>query len=271
MAGGRSAAVEATRYAAVAIGISWLVGVPAVLGDRGGWLPTPLVTAGLAVSILGPALAAVVLARTDREFDAHRLLARFRRWSFPARWWLAVPVAAAVAGVTASAPFRQAGVEYPGASTVVGALAAAPVAMAAAALEEVGWRGYLLPRLQRTVHAATASVLIAIPWGLWHLPLLLQPTGPNSQVPWWVYPAGALAGSFLYTALFNVTGGSLVIVTAVHGVRNVVSGIFLAGAEPRPDPTIAYTADVAVVMLAATALFVMSHAASSESRTNDSY
>src|SRR5215216_5318901 len=39
--------------------------------------------------------------------------------------------------------------------------------------EEIGWRGYVLPRLQSRMSALSAALLIAPIWGLWHLPLWL--------------------------------------------------------------------------------------------------
>ncbi len=40
-----------------------------------------------------------------------------------------------------------------------------------AALEEPGWRGFLLPRLQQRFSPLVASLLVWFPWALWHAPL----------------------------------------------------------------------------------------------------
>jgi membrane protease YdiL (CAAX protease family) len=40
-----------------------------------------------------------------------------------------------------------------------------------AALEETGWRGFLLPRLQQRFSPLVASLLVWFPWALWHAPL----------------------------------------------------------------------------------------------------
>jgi membrane protease YdiL (CAAX protease family) len=249
---------DTARYAGLAIGLSWASGVPAALGDRGGWLPEPLIGLGLVVFGVGPAVAALVIAsRDDGRPGVRQLVRRFRHLRFPSRWWLAVPASAIGAAVTASAPLRHAGLPGPGATAVAAALASAPVIIAAAALEEVGWRGHLLAGLQRSIHPAAASLLVGVPWGIWHLPLHLLPDGPNVDVPVWAYPAGALAGAFVYTALFNATDGSLLVVTAVHAVRNIVSGIFLHDLPAGADRGIAYKADLALMLLAGAALFAV--------------
>jgi membrane protease YdiL (CAAX protease family) len=41
----------------------------------------------------------------------------------------------------------------------------------AAVLEEPGWRGFLLDRLQTRVSPLLASLFVWLPWALWHLPL----------------------------------------------------------------------------------------------------
>lgn len=58
--------------------------------------------------------------------------------------------------------------------------------------EEIGWRGYLLPRLQVLVPRRTAALLVGFVHGLFHLPLILLTTTYNSVGNRWV-----VASSFM--------------------------------------------------------------------------
>ena len=42
-------------------------------------------------------------------------------------------------------------------------------------IEELGWRGYVLDRLQATRSALTATLILGVVWSLWHLPLFFIP------------------------------------------------------------------------------------------------
>jgi membrane protease YdiL (CAAX protease family) len=98
--------------------------------------------------------------------------------------------------------------------------------------EELGWRGYALPRLQQHRTALTSSVLLGLVWGLWHIPLYLVPgTGQYEILRSGTNPAFAIVGfvgwtiglSVLFTWLFNQTRGSLLVVILFHTAVNLAA------------------------------------------------
>ena len=90
--------------------------------------------------------------------------------------------------------------------------------------EEVGWRGFALPRLQARRSALTAALFISGAWAVWHLPLFAFAGGLSSLgiggVAGWL--SSIVTGSILMTWLFNTSRGSVVAVAVFHGVLDIV-------------------------------------------------
>jgi membrane protease YdiL (CAAX protease family) len=91
--------------------------------------------------------------------------------------------------------------------------------------EEMGWRGYILPRLQAKYNALVASLIVGIIWGAWHLPKFLG-IGANSERSFGWFLVFVVAEAVLYTWLYNNTRGSLLLVTIFHASGNT-AGAFL--------------------------------------------
>lgn len=117
--------------------------------------------------------------------------------------------------------------------------------------EEMGWRGYVLPRLQAKYNALTSSPIVGVIWGAWHLPKFLGAgmSGEKSFV-WFVVAHLALA--ILYTWLYNSTRGSLLLVTLFHASGNM-AGVFLPVSFAVPS---GIAPNVMVVLYVLTAIFV---------------
>lgn len=84
--------------------------------------------------------------------------------------------------------------------------------------EEVGWRGFLLPELQKRFSPLSASLIIAPIWTFWHLPIYLNGILPlASLVPFF---AMVIILSIIFTWLYNRTGGSVLLVVLLHAAVN---------------------------------------------------
>lgn len=86
--------------------------------------------------------------------------------------------------------------------------------------EEMGWRGYVLPRLQVRHSALVASLILGLIWGLWHLPKYLGAEGGGA---FGLGMAEILGNAILYTWLYNNTRGSLLMVTIFHAAGNTTA------------------------------------------------
>jgi len=84
--------------------------------------------------------------------------------------------------------------------------------------EEVGWRGFALPRFQARLSPFVASLIIALIWFLWHLPLRL---GNPDDIPFLYHMLSFIPSSIFLTWIYNRTNGSILAVGIAHVMNNV--------------------------------------------------
>ena len=203
--------------------LAWILWLPlVVLQDTIPAVP------GLVLVLLGsnvPSLLAIVLTALLLGRGALRkLLGRLLIWRVDPRWYLVVvlgPVALAGGMVAFNAfvggPAISVGVPL---LTVVITLAFF-IFPGSALGEEIGWRGYALPRLQSGRSALSASLILGVIWAFYHLPLFF--TGQAFRSPSLLVPfvVSGLALSVILTWIYNSTGGSLLLVVLLHAAANL--------------------------------------------------
>jgi membrane protease YdiL (CAAX protease family) len=86
--------------------------------------------------------------------------------------------------------------------------------------EEMGWRGYILPRLQAKYNALTSTLILGVIWGFWHLPKFLS---HFDAVAFAWFMLHIMAFAVILTWLYNNTKGSLLMVAICHAISNTVS------------------------------------------------
>ncbi|ERG97671.1 MAG: putative metal-dependent membrane protease [Haloquadratum sp. J07HQX50] len=89
----------------------------------------------------------------------------------------------------------------------------------AGALEELGWRGFLQPRLQQQFTALWTSVGIGALWGLWHVPMILA--GLGDFTVFWEYMLNIIVMSIILGWLYNSTNAALPVVMVTHASHNM--------------------------------------------------
>ncbi len=209
--------------------LAWILWLPlVVLRDAIPAAPgLVLVLLGSAVpSLLGIVLTAIVLGRGALR----TLLGRLLIWRVDPRWYLVVVLgpAALVGGIVAF----NALLGGPAISINVPLLAAVitlafHIFPGSAMGEEIGWRGYALPRLQARRSALSASLILGVIWAFFHLPLFF--TGQAFRSPSILAPfvISGIALSVILTWVYNSTGGSLLLVVLLHATANLPLTLFL--------------------------------------------
>jgi len=91
--------------------------------------------------------------------------------------------------------------------------------------EEIGWRGFAQERLQRSMGAFNASLVVGAAWGIWHLPLFFIPDNFHAGIPLAAFLLQDLALAVVMAWLYNGSGGSLLLVHLFHAASNTALGV----------------------------------------------
>lgn len=222
-----------TAFFVFAYTLSWLAWIPAILFGGGQAMLVP--------GAFGPAVAAVIVLRTTggsvRAWAGPILHWRVRpRWylyalGLPALLFAVVNATLALLGkpvdlalVADRAPSYLAGFAF--------------VALLGGGQEEPGWRGFALPRLQQRFTPLRATAVLAVLWGLWHLPI------------YGVGFVGPMLFAVFYTYLYNRTGSV--------GLCMLLHGSFTAALDTLTLTTDSLTVDLTILatLVAATLVLV---------------
>jgi membrane protease YdiL (CAAX protease family) len=214
---------------------SWIVSTPYVLSSWG-ILPSGNFEGGNGLAFLlfavkayaGPTLAAIIMTSvTEGREGLRRLRHRLTQWRTRWQWYLFILV-----GIPALILFGliiQPGVlaSFQGLTRVIAL--SYPVAFFAIFFqtglpEEIGWRGFALPRMQPRYGPLWGTLLLGVVWGFWHLLYFLTPDhggGPGASVAtvitsFFIFLLMVVAIAVLLTWIFNHTHGSVFIASLTH-------------------------------------------------------
>jgi uncharacterized protein len=237
--------------------VSWSLWIPlVVLGDR---TPAPLeLVLRMLGSLVPSTIGVVIVAVLHGKPGVRTLLGRLLKGRVGPRWYLAVLVLPLLVPLGLGVSVLLGGASPEVDATIVSALALFVLSIfpGSALGEEIGWRGFALPHLQAGHSALSASFVLGVLWGCWHLPLWLA--GIKSY-PASLYPAfvvTVIAASVMSTWMYNSTGGSLLIVVLYHAAANLPLTLLVTPLEARmTQPFVIYAAlmvaaAIAVVVIA---------------------
>jgi membrane protease YdiL (CAAX protease family) len=201
----------------LAFGLSWVAAIPYALG----LFPAPILT-------FGPSLAAVIMAAlATGRIGLRTLLSRITLWRVSPGWYavtLFSPIPVFLAAVYVNVLF---GAPAPTLAQLVawGSIGVLFLEYLInpfrGAWEELGWRGYALPRLQARYSPLMASVILGVLWGAWHLPMFI------SGMIAWPMAVSIIAMSVLWTGLFNQTRGSVLIAFLLHAAFDATGDLYI--------------------------------------------
>ncbi len=233
-----------------------------VIAFGSSWAMTGLLSVSVMFGLLalfGPALGALVVTWADGSIgDLRRRIADWREAPSSYAAALGIPFAVAAGAVAA---YTLVGHAAPG----VGSVSAVEMLIFVLVIgEEIGWRGFLMPRLRTRMSLPAAGLVTGIVWTLWHLPIYLQPDqglAAFAVFAWWVVPFAVVIGFVAERARYSV-----VVATVMHGAANISIPILLPGV----DRTSALLATGSIYLVIAVALIVRSRSYSTQASVRPS-
>jgi CAAX protease family protein len=182
--------------------------------------------------VLLPASSAIIVsAITDGKAGVKVLLGRLGIWRVGLPWYIVALGLPAVISLIAMSLAILLGSPVIGRSSSTIFLLM-PMLFVLAIGEELGWRGFALPRLLESRSAFSASLILGAAWAIFHWPLLLpgqmlaaEGTSILTHSPTVVVLA------ILYTWLYQHTRGSVLIAVLFHGAFNTFNPIFLGSVD----------------------------------------
>ena len=221
-------------YFVLAFALSWSIEIPLAAAAQG-WLHVSIPAALHYLAAFGPMLAAVIItAATEGRPGLRQLFAGLVQWRGSLGWilWALSPIVlyglAVIVGYATNRTWPN--------LTLLGAVDDLPYLGVVGALvlwlltfgigEELGWRGFALPRLQKNHTALTATLILGVVWAFWHLPAFFyretyMAMGLVAGFP--LLLLSIVAASIIFTWLYNSTRGSLLMVILFHALFDFLS------------------------------------------------
>lgn len=185
------------------------------------------------LAVFMPALAAIwFTARSEGTRGVEKLFGRVVRWRVGLRWYafaigymVAIRFAAALIQRVVAGSWPVFGHE-PWYLIAAAIIVSAPVQTG----EEIGWRGYALPRLAGRFGFGGASLIVGLLWALWHFPTFyLLPGNGNYGQSFPLFVLGVVPLSVAMMWLYVHTKGSVLLAMLMHSAVNQTHNIVQSG------------------------------------------
>src|SRR5919112_5903337 len=237
-----------TFYFLIAFSFSWLMFLPGVLTYFGVLNLSDSVVGLLGITgLLGPILSGFIMtAVTEGREGIGRWLRRIVRLRVGFQWYLFALIGLPLVMVfgTLLRPGALESLQTLSPLSVVPYLSAFVfmVLIGGPLLEEPGWSGFALPRLQQLHGPLVGGLILGSLWALWHLPGFLIPSEDLTDIPprgtvldFVVFALALIGLRLIIMWVFNNTRGSVLMAILVHASWNTFYSAALIQLFPAPS------------------------------------
>lgn len=197
------------------------------------------------ISGLGPALGAFfAVANFPDKGEFRSFLRRVFKIPSSSQWVLfaiLVPIGFVIAGIIITY-FNNGlvGIEY-SIETVRAVIPIFLLSIIWGGVEEIGWRGLLLPQLRRGTNDLVAATITGIFWWVWHLPMYIYNTGSNHAVLTFFISLLPTIGLSFYLSWIYIHTENVVLCILFHAVYNTAGKVSGLGILNQPIVDVIYS------------------------------
>lgn len=177
------------------------------------------------LAIAAPTISATILTFAQDDWNGLRsLYARLIRWRFSFKWYVLVLIGIPLVGwiaahFTGASPLKPTDTPAEFLRLLFYILITGPLC------EELGWRGFALPRLLNRFSPFTASLILGLIWGVWHLPSFFVSGMVQKGMSLVIFVLYTPCLSILMTWVFQHTRGSVLSAVLIHYMVNICATI----------------------------------------------
>ncbi|MDR2907799.1 MAG: CPBP family intramembrane metalloprotease [Bacteroidales bacterium] len=92
--------------------------------------------------------------------------------------------------------------------------------------EEIGWRGYILPYLEKRFGLMTGTLILGVIWAIWHLPLWFSEAVNQSYMNFFAFMLLVIGASYFFSWIIAASGNRPMSGLVVHGLFNASTSFF---------------------------------------------
>lgn len=209
------------------------------------------------LAVWAPALSAILLSRMmEGKAGLQALFHPIRRWRVGIQWYLFILLYPTVIWFLARAIDTVLGQSFEFTIPILTYFPPEQAYMVVVALvfafpntlgEEIGWRGFALPRLQAKYNALVSSIMLGLFWAVWHIPMWIANDIMGLDLLRSV--VGTTTYAIIFTWVYNNTGGSLLLAWLFH-TSTTITQYFLQIPPTLTDDILGWGVAILVVVIA---------------------
>ena len=182
------------------------------------------------VGAFGPAIGAFVSLRTiDGKGAVGKFLKSFVSFNFGWKVWLSIFLVLGGTSVIAWLIPELFGGErlpaYPPSAYVLPIYLLMMIFLGGGQ-EEIGWRGYISPFLEKRFGLVFGALILGIVWTFWHLPLWFMPGSNQLYMNFFGFMLLSIGYTYFFSWIIEASGNRLMSGLVAHGVANTFPYLF---------------------------------------------